>query len=150
MSRQLLRGLSGASPLGFIASLGLLRLCHQKITSARLGFVMDGSFPPFIEGFDNDLAALVAEDASATKHPSWWLEYDKADKTSKRVADPKAPPPEFRKYLARCVDAWCNGDDDAAAYRACCGTSTARDRPKRNTKPTAFHFTAANQQFLGT
>jgi hypothetical protein len=85
-----------------------------------------------------------------TKHPSWWLEYDKPDKTSKRVADLKAPPAEFREYLTRCVDAWCNGDDDAAAYAASFGTSNAKDRSKGNTKPTAFHFTAANQQFLGT
>jgi hypothetical protein len=34
---------------------------------------MDGSFRAFIDGFDNDLAALVAEDASATNEASFMV-----------------------------------------------------------------------------
>jgi hypothetical protein len=41
------------------------------------------------------------------------------------------------------------GDNEAVAYAAAYGTDVAVDG-KGNTKPTAFHFTAAQQTFLGT
>ncbi len=40
------------------------------------------------------------------------------------------------------------GDDEPAGYAAAYGTDVAVDA-KGNTKPTAFHFTAAKQTFLG-
>ncbi|HWE31334.1 MAG TPA: hypothetical protein VHB97_25185 [Polyangia bacterium] len=149
MSRVILRGINGANPLGFFGALGLLRLAHRAGDSARLGFVDDGTFNAFIEGHDAELAALVADDAIRAKDErAWRLEYDKVEKSgNKRVADLKAPPAEFKQYLERCLVAWRDGDDDAVAYAAAFGTSEALDG-KGNTKPTAFHFTAAQQQFL--
>ncbi len=67
---------------------------------------------------------------------------------TKMVADLKPPPTQFNAFLSVCVDRWIEGDADAAAYAAAFGTSVAVDG-KGNTKPTALHFTAANQQFLG-
>jgi len=150
VSQTILRGLSGANPLGFLAVLGLLRLLRRK-SDARLGFLSDGSFQPFIEGAAGDLASLVADDAaSAGKNQTWRLQYNKKEKNgTKVVADLKAPPPIFASFLSACVERWSKGDGEAAAYAAAFGTSIAVDG-KGNTKPTAFHFTAANQQFLGT
>ncbi len=151
MSRAILSGLSGSNPLGFLASLGLLRLLRQESRAARLSFIPDGSFHPVVEGFEGDLAALVAADAAAPgeKQP-WWLEYEKLEKKGvKMVADLKAPPAVFASFLSATIQHWRNGASEGAAYAAAFGTSLARDG-KGNTKPTAFHFTAANQQFLGT
>jgi len=153
VSQVILRGLSGANPLGFLAALGLLHLLRRQSDVARLGFLSDGSFHPFVEGFDGDLAALICRDAAlAEGKPAWFLEYKKVEKTGpKLVADLKAPPPDFRAFLSACVDRWCTGEDEAVAYAAAFGTSVAVDKTKnKNTKPTALHFTAANQQFLRT
>jgi hypothetical protein len=151
MKRQVLSGLRGVSPLGFFASLGLLQLCQQRAALARLGFLSDGSFRAFIEGFDGDLVELVLADAAlAREHHDWLLEYPKEEKNGvKQVADLKAPPSKFREFLAATIAQWKQGRNEGAQYAAAFGTSEARDG-KGNTKPTAFHFTAANQQFLGT
>ncbi len=153
MSRTVLTGLSGANPLGFMGALGLLRVLAQAKGAVRLGFEDDASFRPFIEGIDGvDVSASVAADASrrACSTELWWLTYDKGEKRgTKKVADLKAPPEVFERYLRRCVDKWRAGEGEAASHAAAFGTSVARDG-KGNAKPTAFHFTAANQQFLDT
>ena len=151
MSRVILSGMNGANPLGFLASVGLLRVASKKFETARLGFLDDGSYRPFIDGVDEPLDELVAEDAeSGAGEQPWRLTYGKAEKRGeKAVADLKAPPDAFRGFLTRNVAAWIAGNGESAAFAAAYGTSTAVDG-KGNTKPTAFHFTAANQQFLGT
>jgi hypothetical protein len=151
MTRTVLSGLSGTSPLGFLGALGLLRLLRRRRESARLGFLDDGSFSPFVDCHVQDLPALVAEDASAAEHERGWrLEYEKKEKNAtKTVADLKAPPSDFALFLRRAINDWLGGETESAAYAAAFGTSTAVDG-KGNTKPTAFHFTAAQQKFLVT
>lgn len=153
MSPVELTGVDGSNPLGFLAALGLLRVATTHSPSARLAFAADGSFNALFNGLKNpsELAKLVAADAErAAGSPSWRLTYAKAEKReTKEVADLKAPPIEFQSFLMRCLECWMNGDDEAVAYAAAFGTDVAVDG-KGNTKPTAFHFTAANQQFLGT
>lgn len=155
MSQIVLTGLSGASPLGFLAALGLLRLLRRQSNAARLGFLSDGSFCPFVEGPASNLAALVAEDAArAAGRQAWSLEYEKKEQRKGRevvkvVADLKAPPPAFKRFLLACVEEWSRGDNEAVTYGAAFGTDVAIDG-NGNTKPTALHFTAANQRFLET
>jgi len=153
VTTAVLPGLNGANPLGFMASLGLLRLLAAETPAGRLGFLADGSFHAFAEGASAaDLSALVERDAAtACEAQAWWLEYGKHEKRGeKTVADLKAPPHVFRGFLDRCLRRWSEGDDAAAAYAAAFGTDAVVDKSKGNTKPTAFHFTAANQQFLRT
>jgi hypothetical protein len=152
MSRIQLVGLNGSSPLGFLAALGLLRV----IAGGKLGFSGDGSFQAFIECFDgseSDLASLVTFDVEAAANPGapWRFTYTKSatkKQGPQQVADLKPPPHEFKRFLAACVEAWLAGDEEAAAYAAAYATDVAVDS-KGNTKPTAFHFTAAQQTFLG-
>lgn len=148
-----LDGVDGSNPLGFLAAIGLLRVVTSAGHDVRLGFAADGSASAVLEGLviPSEIAALVVADVKQSAHsPAWWLTYQKAEKRgSKQVADIKAPPAEFREFLERCVECWTKGDGEAAAYAAAFGTDVAVDG-KGNTKPTAFHFTAANQQFLGT
>lgn len=150
--RTILKGVNGSSPLGFMASVGLLRLLDRKVGSAaRLGFTGDGTFHAWIESdADIDLAKVVAEDAERAAGPqAWRLEYDKKEKSGvKVVADLKPPPERFAEFLALAIREWAAGKSERAAYAAAYATDVALDG-KQNTKPTAFHFTAANQQFLG-
>lgn len=152
MSRLQLVGVDGSNPLGFLAALGLLRV----VPDARLGFFDDGSFRAFVDGFGKsevDLARVIAADAeaAATESAPWRFKYTKSA-TKKQgpqvVADLKPRPEDFKKFLVTCTDAWLAGDDEAAGYAAAYATDIAVDG-KGNTKPTAFHFTAAHQTFLG-
>jgi len=152
MSRLHLVGVDGSNSLGFLASLGLVRV----VPGAKLGFSDDGSFRAFVDGVDkseSDLASLIAADAVAAANESapWRFTYTKAatkKQGPQKVADLKPPPDDFKRFLANCIEAWLTGNDDAASYAAAYGTDVAVDN-NGNTKPTAFHFTAANQTFLG-
>jgi hypothetical protein len=132
-----------------MAALGLLRVVSVAHRSARLAFLDDGTFRARLLDGPSELARVVAEDAaSAQGKADWFLEYEKAEKRgTKVVADLKAPPEVFEAFLKGAVRAWSGGSDEGAAYAAAYGTSVAVDG-KGNTKPTALHFTAANQQFL--
>lgn len=153
MNRIQLTGLNGSNPLSFLATLGLLYV----VPSAKVGFCVDGSFQAFVDEVDmsrTDLARFIAADAesAADENAPWRFTYTKAatkKQGSKWVADLKPPPGEFKKFLATCIEAWLKGHDEATSYAAAYATDVAFDG-KGNTKPTAFHFTAANQTFLGT
>jgi hypothetical protein len=153
MSRIHLTGVTGSNPLGFLAALGLLRV----VPGAKLGFSDDGSFQAHVDeldGSESDLATFVSDDAKAAEDRSapWRFTYTKAatkKKGPEEVADLKPPPGDFKKFLSTCVEAWLLGNEEAAGYAAAYGTDVAVDG-NGNTKPTAFHFTAAQQTFLGT
>ncbi|MCC6264830.1 MAG: hypothetical protein IT169_14725 [Bryobacterales bacterium] len=151
MTRTVLKGINGSNPLGFMASVGLLRLLDAQSSLTRLGFTEDGAFHAWIERAPtlNDLAGIVASDAKRAVGPQpWRLEYEKEEKRGiKIVADLKAPPAAFSQYLNSAIDAWLKCQPEQSEYAAAYGTDVARDG-KGNTKPMAFHFTAANQQFL--
>ena len=153
MKRTVLKGLIGSNPLGFMASVGLLRILDREVHDvSRLGFTEDGAFHAWIECDPGlDIAAVVTRDAAAAVgNQPWRLEYEKAEKKgAKKVSDLKAPPPVFSSFLDLALSEWQAGEFERAGYAAAYGTDVAVDG-KKNTKPTAFHFTAANQQFLGT
>jgi len=132
-----------------MASLGLLRLLRDRYADARLGFSDDGMFRAWIECDSSlDIAELVSSDAARADRQPWRLEYDKTEKNGiKKVADLKAPPEKFTEFLASAISQWVESRTERAEYAASFGTDIAVDS-KKNTKPTALHFTAANQQFL--
>jgi len=146
-------GVDGANPLGFMASLGLLRVIRDARKSGRLSFSDDGMFRARVTvDFDaRTLPELVADDAARwAGAAALGLRYEKTEKNgTKVVADLKAPPDVFRSFMEAAIEAWQTGNLDPAAYATAFGTSEARDGKGVSTKPTAFHFTAANQTFLG-
>lgn len=156
MIRTVLKGLNGSNPLGFMASVGLLRLLEGQDGSVRLGFTEDGTFQAWMESNSTldiaNISALVARDAASSAGPQpWRLEYEKTEKKGTEVvADLKAPSEQFSKFLVSAIHEWIAGKSEQADYAAAYGTDVACDLKGNNTKPTAFHFTAANQQFLGT
>jgi hypothetical protein len=152
VTRSVFKGLNGSNPLGFMASVGLLRLLSGKDSFARLGFSDDGLFHAWIECVpeQDDFPAIVAGDAASAAGPqAWRLTYEKQEKKGvKIVADLKAPPEQFSRFLNLAINEWLAKQPERSDYATAFGTDSARDG-KGNTKPTAFHFTAANQQFLG-
>jgi hypothetical protein len=147
-----LTGMAGTNPRDFLAALGVLRIASGSFPEARLSFRDGGAFPPVIDGMDAEsIIGVVVEDAEAQAGPQpWKLEYEKNEKRgTKRVADLKPPPEVFRSFLRSSLEAWRKGAHEGAAYAGAFATDVAVDG-KGNTKPTAFHFTAANQQFLDT
>lgn len=152
MNRVVMSGVSGASPLGFMASVGLLRIASRTAPNARLSFLDDGSFCPVLLDVPQPLEQLVSADAdSQAGSQPWRLIYGKPSEkkgTTSQVADLKPPPEVFEGFVHSSVRAWILGHPEGAAYAAAYATTVARDQSGK-TKPTALHFTAANQQFLG-
>jgi hypothetical protein len=148
----ILSGLTGTNPRDFLASLGLLRIMGSRTRETRLRFSEDGAFVPYLDGVSaRSVVEGILHDAASQAGPQpWRLEYDKGEKRgSKRVADLKPPPEVFRLFVESSVTSWLTGAREGAAYAASFATETAVDG-RGNTKPTALHFTAANQQFLAT
>lgn len=147
-----LSGMVGTNPRDFLAALGLLRILAPSVDGASLSFGNDGRFAPDVGGVDaRRIVDLVTQDAASQAGPQpWRLEYQKSEKKgSKVVADLKPPPGVFQAFIDSAIAFWTRGQNEAAAYAAAFGTGVAVDG-KGNTKPTALHFTAANQQFLDT
>jgi hypothetical protein len=147
-----LAGLTGTNPRDFLAALGLLRVLAASHRQVRLHFNNDSAYAPEVDGIDTRrIIDLVVQDAASQAGPQpWRLEYDKTEKRgTKRVADLKPPPAIFRAFAESALTSWTAGLREGAGYAAGFATDIAVDG-KGNTKPTALHFTAANQQFLAT
>lgn len=149
MKPLLLTGLDGANPLGFLAALGVLNVLGDVPAggeAAKLAWTYQGAWRPLVSLGDDALsieavaARVMADLVTWKKEPAIDLEYD-------GVRDLKPPPPVFHEYLKRLVDKAGpdrrRGVDFAAAF----ATDVAMDSGG-NTKPTALHFTAGQQEFL--
>jgi hypothetical protein len=144
VSEIVLAGLDGANPLAFLAALGVLEALSDCGAPVRLRWRDEAVWRPVMTGLDGGLDTLVgcidADRISCGAEPAIGLEYD-----GKR--DLKPPPAFFRSYLADLVaqtdPAQRRGVDWASAF----ATDVATDN-SGNTKPTALHFTAGQQQFL--
>jgi hypothetical protein len=144
MSDLVLTGLDGANPLGFLAALGVLEVVHARGEPAQLHWREEGGWRPILAGgasdFD-DLIGWIDEDRSACiSDPAIALEYN-----DKR--DLKPEPAVFRHYLQRLVEQAEPTKRRAVDWASAFATDVAIDN-NGNTKPTALHFTAGQQQFL--
>lgn len=165
-----LNGLDGSNPLAFLAALGVLRVLDYRAREhgrpiPKLSWIDEGTWRPEIHGapsLDTIIGELI-EDKETWKHdPAFILAYDESgslvDPTgnaSKVTRDLKPKPHAMRKFLETLAHAASTSRtlaqrcilrrslDTAAAY----GSEIVQDN-NGNTKPTAFHFTAGQQQFL--
>jgi len=147
-----LTGMTATNPRDFLATLGLLRVLTASHPDARLSFSADAFYAPEIHRVEETrVIDLIVQDAMNQEGPQpWRLEYQKTEKRgTKRVSDLKPLPSVFREFLKTSIASWNAGEKEAAAYAAAFATDVAVDG-NGNTKPTALHFTAANQQFLET
>ena len=143
MPDVILSGLDGSNPLGFLAAAGVLAAVSQS-PRARMTWRYNGVWHPVIDSEHADLDALMsyldADRRECLTDQALQLTYD-----GKR--DLKPPPGEFRGYL---IDLLASAEPTARRsidWAAAFGTDVAVDN-KGNTKPTALHFTAGQQQFL--
>lgn len=140
-----LTGLDGKNPLAFLAALGVLNVVTERSSStiAKLAWNNVGTFRPvLVDGPDRaTLLEWLIEDVTAfASEPALDLHYPKAS-SGALAHDLKPPPDELAKYLNRIATS------RSMAFAASFFTDVVRDG-SGNTKPTALHFTAGQQEFL--
>lgn len=155
MTDIILTGLDGSNPLGFLAGLGVLNVLTEHGDATLAWRTGDWRASLTADGVTSDDLIRILTDETATwkDDPCLALKYPKPASKGSRAGKAKVawdlkPPPEmFRWYVENLV---ARGDparrrsmDFAAAF----ATETAQDN-NGNTKPTALHFTAGQQQFL--
>lgn len=139
-----LKGLDGANPLAFLAALGTFESACAGLSDARLSWRYSGAWRPLLTSRVSDLNSLIerveADRQSCVSEPALALEYG-----GKR--DLKPPPGVFGHYLGRLVLDASPGNRRSVDWAAAFATDVATDN-NGNTKPTALHFSAGQQQFL--
>lgn len=159
----LMPGLDASNPLGFLAALGLLQSLTDSgrpgvdTQSWRLSWRDVGYWAAVIHGttdFDDILGRLDRQRQSWELEPALRLAYHKesgvrvADDVASATFDLKPTPETFRDYLievaTQCEPTSMRSVRTVAAY----GSELVRAN-KGDLKPTAFHFTAGQQTFLG-
>ncbi|MFO0634763.1 MAG: hypothetical protein U0168_18115 [Nannocystaceae bacterium] len=151
-----LTGLDAQNPLGFLAALGLLRIVDEHarrnaLARPSLAFVDDGVLHARIgsalESVDALIEVVLSDALARGDDALLQLCYDDhgaalpAGATGKR--DLKPSPETARALLDRVADGPRLTSDLAAAFFS----ELVQDN-NGNTKPTALHFTAGQQQFL--
>ncbi len=156
-----LTALEGSNPLAFLAALGVLRAADDAARRAgsvrpRLAWREEPTWRPVLQGVTDaeTLVALLDDDrASWAEEPALTFAYTKDGARAPAgargaVRDLKPPPALMRALLVDVAERAAAGDDRSARQAAAYGTDVARDL-NGNTKPTALHFTAGQQTFLG-
>ena len=142
MTDLVMRGFDGCNPLGFFAALGSLAAVHSS--RATLRWHWEGAWRPVLRSEVTDIGAFVKlldqDRAACAADPALDLEY-----SDKR--DLKPPPILFRQYLETLAAASSPHHRRSVDWAASFATDVATDN-NGNTKPTALHFTAGQQQFL--
>jgi hypothetical protein len=167
-----LTGLDGANPLAFLAALGVLRVLHHRARQhcrplPKLSWTNEGCWRPVIHGspsIDAIIGEILEDKDTWQTDPAFLLAYDE---TGENLVDPrkakekitrdlKPKPSAMRAFLENLAGGAVfeqtstellllrRALDTAAAY----GSEIVQDRTKGCTKPTAFHFTAGQQQFM--
>jgi len=161
MTEVSLPGLDGSNPLAFMAALGVLRVLDDKarrdaLPAPSLSWREQPVWTPVVVGpssIDEILAGLEDDRVRWTDEPSMRLAYTKdgtrvAPETTGAVRDLKPVPRVMREFLEETAARAADGDARSARHAAAYGTDVAQDK-KGNTKPTALHFAAGQQTFLG-
>jgi hypothetical protein len=151
MSELLLTGLDGKNPLGFLAALGVLAALADRVKDGQpeprlVWRALDTYRPAILDGPDREalIDVLTSDVASFRGEPAIdRLRYSKGGDGA-GAHDLKPPKGEFARYLKGLV-----GDDLRRSLNiaAALATDVAVDN-NGNTKPTALHFTAGQQEFL--
>jgi hypothetical protein len=140
----ILHGLDGANPLGFLAALGALEGASNETGDVRLSWRHEGEWRPVLTSTLTDMEALIdrldQDRRACVLDPALALEY-----AGKK--DLKPPPADFRTYLAELREKATAAERRSVDWASAFATDVAVDN-NGNTKPTALHFTAGQQQFL--
>lgn len=147
MNEHVLSGLDGSNPLGFLAALGVLRVLADLGHAATLRWRLEGRWTPILSvALDRqELLVLLDQDRQRwSSEPALQLCYSKDGGLGGAIRDLKPRPDDLRRWLA---DLLAQDAPRSLALAAAFFTETAQDN-NGNTKPTALHFTAGQQQLL--
>ena len=151
MSELTLTGLDGRNPIAFLAALGVLNALADRAeprAEPKLAWKLTGTYRPTIVGGPSrdELVAFLCEDLAAFREEPALVElWSPSEEGLSQEDDLKPEPERFRKYLLALVR---RGSPRSLSFAASFATDAAKDN-KGNTKPTALHFTAGQQVFLG-
>lgn len=161
MNEVRLHGIDGSNPLGFFAALGVLRVVDDqaRATSAptpRLSWVDDGAWQAVVHGpydLEEIIKAVLDDHARWEEEPAFTFAYRKGGGRVDPIAagavrDLKPTPLDMRALLEETAERAATGDVRSARHAAAYATDVAVDNAGK-TKPTALHFTAGQQTFLG-
>lgn len=152
-----LTGLDGGEPLGFLAALGVLRVVDDRRATGtdrpRLRFADEGVQVPELLGppsIDTVVETILQDAALLAESVPLSFAYDEAGERCDvdhpgAARDLKPAPAAARELLKASADASRIDADLATALLS----DVARDKSRGRAKPTAFHFTAGQQAFLG-
>jgi hypothetical protein len=155
MTTLVFEGFEAHNPLGFLASLGLLRVLeHEAVVagrpSPRLAFIERGSWVAMLDSTHtvDAIVDIVLRDAAAqADNRALQLMYDADGELvppgANGTRDLKPPPRAARRFLEQVA----TGDRRTAALAAAWFSELVTDNNGK-IKPTAFHFTAGQQAFL--
>lgn len=143
MPDLVLTGLDGTNPLSFFATLGVLEALVDESREATLRW-QRGTWRPIVASEHADIEALIdrldKDRRSAFADPALSLEYD-----GKR--DLKPSPCRYREFLSELAAKASISNRRNVDWASAFASDVVVDN-KGNTKPTALHFTAGQQQFL--
>ncbi len=151
MSELMLGALDGRNPIAFLAALGVLNALTDRAkpgAEPKLAWKLVGTYRPVILGGPSrdDLVAWLCEDLAAFQEEPALVElWSPSEEGLSQENDLKPEPERFRKYLLALV---LRGSPRSLSFAASFATDAAIDN-NGNTKPTALHFTAGQQAFLG-
>lgn len=138
-----LPGLSGDHPLGFLASVGLLRCCEEleAFRGARLRWCRGTSWQPILR-HDHPVTAGELVSALAARQQG------RADgREFNWSTDIKSPPPVYQNALREAGELLSRGDRRYADFLAAFTAEVSTD-DKGQMEPTAFYMTSGRQEFL--
>jgi hypothetical protein len=140
-----LTGIDGTNPLGFLATLGALAATTDVTADTRLRWQhYEGAWRPVLSSEFADVDTLIQQldqdRQTCIGDPALGLEYD-------GKKDLKPPPGRFRQLLEALSAEASPTNRRSVDWIGAFGTDVALDN-NGNTKPTALHFTAGQQQFL--
>jgi hypothetical protein len=138
-----LTALTGSEPLAFLAALGALRGAARRWPNARLAWTGGAPFRPVLQLPDDATAEALIETLVAALQ-----ETEKLECFAKLGSDVKVPPAFYRQLLKEFGER----DDDASRasleYLYALGNEIVADGSGKKLKPSAWHMTAGQQQFL--
>jgi hypothetical protein len=152
VSELKLAGLDGSNPLAFLAALGVLRAADDQVRGVRLSWREEGIWFPVLHDFDGDLDALLdlleADLQDCADDPALALIYASKEEEVPTERDLKPPPAVFRQYLETLVEGATADHRRSVDWAAAFASDVVTDLGGK-TKPSALHFTAGQQKFLG-
>ena len=138
-----LSGITGSTPIGFMAALCILRICtmNNRTGTVRISWKQN-----------DDWVAVLNTDASLSEDDliSSIFSFMQSEKQSFfHVDDVRIKPDIFKGYATELLDSATYSDRSKVDYWTAFGTEMIVDKSQGLIKPTSFYMSTGKQKFLG-